>query len=58
MAAAGAPFVAAIGPDALSMPFHDQHPLIKDAWTKLQGLPDAAYLGLATQLARELPKPA
>jgi type VI secretion system protein ImpC len=47
-AGAGAPFVAAIAPDALATPFHDQHPLIKDAWTALQGLQEAAYLGLAT----------
>ncbi|HEX5327811.1 MAG TPA: type VI secretion system contractile sheath large subunit [Acetobacteraceae bacterium] len=47
-AAAGAPFVAGIGPDALKIPFHDQHPLIKDAFTALYGLPAAAYLGLAT----------
>ncbi len=47
-AAAGAPFVAGIGPDALAMPFHEQHPLIKDAWTALHSLPEAAYLGLAT----------
>ena len=47
-AAAGAPFVAAIGPDALATPFHDQHPMIQDAWTALQALPQAGYLGLAT----------
>jgi type VI secretion system protein ImpC len=46
--AAGAPFIAAIGPDALKIPFRDQHPLIKDAWGALFGLPAAAYLGLAT----------
>jgi type VI secretion system protein ImpC len=46
-AAAGAPFVAAIAPDPLATPFHDQHPLIKDAWTALQALPETAYLGLA-----------
>lgn len=46
--AAGAPFIAAIGPDALKVPFHDQNPLIKDAWAALQALPAAAYLGLAT----------
>jgi type VI secretion system protein ImpC len=44
----GAPFVAGIGPDALKIPFHDQHPLIKDAFSALQALPAAAYLGLAT----------
>ncbi len=46
--AAGAPFVAGIGPDALGIPAHDQHPLIKDAWAALQALPASAYLGLAT----------
>ncbi len=46
--AAGAPFIAAIGPDALRIPLHDQNGLIKDAWSALQTLPAAAYLGLAT----------
>jgi type VI secretion system protein ImpC len=46
-AATGAPFVAGIGPDPLLTPFHEQHPLIQDAWTALQELPAAAYLGLA-----------
>ncbi len=46
--AGGAPFLAAIGPDALKIPFHDQNGLIKDAWSALQALPAAAYLGLAT----------
>ena len=46
-AAARAPFVAGIDPDALKTRFHDQHPLIKDAWSALHGLPEAAYLGLA-----------
>jgi hypothetical protein len=46
--AAGAPFVAGITPDPLKTKLHDQHPLIKDAWSALQGLPAAAYLGLAT----------
>jgi type VI secretion system protein ImpC len=47
-AGAGAPFVAAIAPDALATPIHDQHPLIKEAWAALQDLQEAAYLGLAT----------
>ena len=46
-AAAGAPFVAGIGPDALKTPMHEQHPLIREAWTALRALPAAAYLGLA-----------
>ncbi len=47
-ASAGAPFLAGIGPDALATPLHEQHPLIKEAWTALQSLPASAYLGLAT----------
>ena len=46
--AAGAPFVAAIGPDHLRTPRHEWHPLVQGAWTALQALPAAAYLGLAT----------
>ena len=46
--AARAPFIAGMAPDPLKVPFHDQHPLIKDAFTALQALPAAAYLGLAT----------
>ena len=46
--AAGAPFLAGIGPDALREPQHEWHPLIKQAWDGLRGLPAAAYLGLAT----------
>jgi type VI secretion system protein ImpC len=45
--AAGAPFIAGIGPDPLKIPIHDQHPLIKEAWEALRALPAAAYLGLA-----------
>ncbi len=47
-AGAGAPFVAAIGPDALATPMHLQNPLIQDAFGALFALPQAAYLGLAT----------
>jgi type VI secretion system protein ImpC len=47
-AAARAPFIAGIAPDALKIPFHDQHPMIKDAFSALFSLPEAAYLGLAT----------
>jgi len=46
-AASGAPFIAGVGPDPLLTPFHEQHPLIQDAWTALKELPAAAYLGLA-----------
>ncbi len=42
-----APFIAGIAPDPLMEKFHEQNPLIQDAWTALQGLPEAAYLGLA-----------
>jgi len=47
-AAAGAPFVSAIDPDALQTPMEDQNPLVRQAWTALQALPAARYLGLAT----------
>ena len=47
-AAAGAPFIASIEPDALQMPMREQNPLIRQAWAALQGLPAASYLGLAT----------
>jgi len=47
-AAAGAPFIAGVAPDGLKIPFHEQHPLVKDAFSALQALPAAAYLGLAT----------
>jgi len=47
-AAAGAPFISGIAPEALGIPVHEQHPLIKDSWSALQELQAAAYLGLAT----------
>ena len=47
-AAAGAPFVAAVGSDLLNTPMHEWHPLTREAWTSLRGLPAAAYLGLTT----------
>ncbi len=47
-AAAGAPFVAAIGPDAPRVPPHEWHALIRSAWSELRALPAAVYLGLAT----------
>ncbi len=47
-ASAGAPFVSGIAPDALATPVHDQHPLIRQAWSALHTLPASAYLGLAT----------
>jgi type VI secretion system protein ImpC len=46
--AAGAPFVAGISPDPLNTPIHDWHPLTRQAWEALRGLPASAYLGLAT----------
>ncbi len=45
-AGGGAPFISAIAPDPLKEKFEDQHPMIQDAWTALQGLPAARYLGL------------
>ena len=47
-AAAGAPFVSSIEPDALQAPMRDQNPLIREAWSALQALPAAAYLGMAS----------
>jgi type VI secretion system protein ImpC len=47
-AAAGAPFVAGIGPDGLKAPMHEWHPLTKQAWEALRALPASAYLALAT----------
>lgn len=46
--AANAPFIAAIGPDGLQTPMHEQHPLIRDAWSALRALPASHHLGLAT----------
>lgn len=46
--AAGAPFVAAIGPDAPLVPEHEWHPLVRSAWSALRALPASAYLGLAS----------
>ena len=46
-AAAGAPFIAAVEADALQIPLHEANPLVRDAWTALQALPAARYLGLA-----------
>ena len=47
-ATAGAPFVSAVSPDPLQMPFHDWHPLTASAWSALRELPASAYLALAT----------
>jgi len=46
--AAGAPFVSAIGPDALREKEYEWHPLIRQAWAGLREAPASAYLGLAT----------
>ena len=46
-ALAGAPFISAIDPDALQTPMHEQHPLIRQAWSALTTLPASRYLGLA-----------
>ena len=47
-AAAGAPFVTAIGPEPLKTPMHEWHPLIRQAWEALRGLRASVYLGLVT----------
>lgn len=47
-AAAGAPFLTGIEPDALQMKFEDQHLLNRQAWPALWALPASAYLGLVT----------
>ncbi len=48
IAAAGRlPFIAGIAPDPLKTPWHEQHPLIQEAFGALQALPQAAFLGLA-----------
>jgi type VI secretion system protein ImpC len=47
-AACGAPFIAAIGPDALKIQMYEQHRLIQDSWSALRDLEAARYLGLAT----------
>lgn len=46
--AVGAPFVSAIGSEPLKTPMHDWHPLTREAWDALRGLPASAYLGLCT----------
>ena len=47
-AAAGAPFLSALGPDALREKEHDWHQLIRQAWAGLRGAQVSNYLGLAT----------
>lgn len=47
-AACGAPFVTAIGSEPLRTPMHEWHPLIRQAWEGLRGLPASVYLGLLT----------
>ena len=46
-AMAGAPFVTGIDADSLQTPMHEQHPLIRQAWSALTALPASRYLGLA-----------
>ena len=46
-ATARVPFIASIEADALQTPMHEQHALIREAWTALQSLSAAQYLGLA-----------
>ena len=47
-AAAGAPFVAGVGPDGVQAEEHTWHPLVRAAWGALRGLPAAVYAGLAS----------
>lgn len=45
--AAKAPFLAAIGNDVIAKKKPEEvHPLVKQAWDDLRGLPEASYLGL------------
>jgi len=44
---ANAPFIAAVGADALAGRDEDLHPMIVNAWQKLRALPAAAWLALA-----------
>ncbi|MBE1283380.1 MAG: type VI secretion system contractile sheath small subunit [Rhodobacteraceae bacterium] len=43
-----APFFAAITPGYLETAKKDRHPLVAQAWDTLRGLPEAAYVGLAS----------
>ena len=45
---ANAPFIASISPEFLETKPEDVHPLIKEAWDELRGLPEARYLALVT----------
>ena len=47
-AAAGAPFVTAIGANPLQVPRDQWHGLVQQAWSALQAHPAAGFLGLAT----------
>jgi type VI secretion system ImpB/VipA family protein len=47
-ARANAPFISSISPEFLDTKPEDVHPLIKEAWSELQGLDEARYLGLVT----------
>ncbi len=48
-AASGAPFIAAIGNDALVKKKPDEiHPAVAESWQALSNLPHSAYLGLTT----------
>ena len=43
-----APFFTAISPGFLDVAKEDRHPLVAKAWDTLRGLPEAAYLGIAS----------
>ncbi len=47
-ASAQAPFISSISPAFLETKPEDVHPLIKQSWAGLGGLPEAGYLALAT----------
>lgn len=47
--AAGAPFVASLGADAITRKKADDvHPAVSEAWDALRSLPESVYLGLVT----------
>ncbi|MDG1282052.1 MAG: type VI secretion system contractile sheath large subunit, partial [Pseudorhodobacter sp.] len=43
-----APFFTAMAPGFMGVDLKDRHPLTAEAWDKLRGIPEAAYLGLVS----------
>jgi pilus assembly protein FimV len=43
-----APFFTAMAPGFMGVELKDRHPLTAEAWDKLRGIPEAAYLGLVS----------